>query len=239
MGNGLFRLLTAFRLSDTSEIPLWQELWEFWKAKYFTMDLTGYENLDFGGARLVSLPQIIVAFIIGILIASFAAIFNKRVLGDFVRVLLQHECHSVENAKTLEELGYLKNTTIRSALRRGVSLRRVVHCVEEEAFERELAEQREAYEKSRASNPSLPAFVEPVFKMDVSTAHFYIHQEDIYMADIKFEKKGTNWFTFGLVVVACIALLFLAFYLLPDIFQYLDNFIGIFKGAGGNGNILT
>lgn len=239
MGNGLLTLMTALRLADTSEMPLWKELWEFWKAKYFTMDLSGYEHLDMGSGHLVSLPQIILGLVIGVLIASFAAIFNKRVLGDFVRVMLQYECHSVEKAKTLEELGYLKNTTIRSALRRGVNLRRVVHCVEEEEFAREVEQQRQAYEQSRVDNPSLPAFVEPTFQMDVNTAHFYIHEKDIYMADIKFEKKGTNWFSFFWVVVACIAFLFLAFYLLPDIFQYLDNFIGIFKGAAGNGNILT
>ena len=42
MGNGLFRLLTTARLSDTSEMPLWKELWQFFEEKYFHLDLTEY-----------------------------------------------------------------------------------------------------------------------------------------------------------------------------------------------------
>ena len=239
MGNGLFRLLTTARLSDASEMPLWQELWQYFQEKYFTFDLTQYENLGLGGGgHLFSLPQMIAMMLIGVIIAAFASIFNKRVLGDLVRVMLQHEAHSVENAKTLEELGYLRNSTIRSALRRGVSLRRVVHCVEEEEFAREVEAQRLSYEERRAADSSLPPFIAPTYKMDVDTAHYYIAENDKYMADIKFEKRGTNWFTFGVVVVCCVALLLLALFILPDVFQYMDNFVGMFKEAGGSGKVL-
>jgi hypothetical protein len=239
MGNGLYRFLTAARLSGTSNTTLWEELWQFWQEKYFTMDLSKYENLGLGGGeRMFSLPQMIAMMLIGVIIAAFASIFNKRVLGDFVRVMLQYEATSVEKAKTLEEFGYLKNSTIRQALRRNPSLRRVVHCVEEEEFARETEHQRTAYEERRAQDKSLPPFIEPTYQMDVTTAHYYIAEKDKYMADIKFEKKGTNWFTFGFVVICCVALLFCTLFILPDVFQYMDNFIGMFKGAGGSGDIL-
>ena len=239
MGNGLYRLLTTARLSRASDVTLWEELWQFWEDKYFHFDLTDYQNLGLGGGgSLFSLPQMISMMLIGIIIASFATIFNKRVLGDFVRVMLQYEATSVEKAKTLDEFGYLRNSTIRQALRRNASLRRVVHCVEEENFAREVEAQRASYEERRAADGNLPPFVEPTFKMDVTTAHYYIAEKDKYMADIKFEKRGTNWFTFGIVVVCCVSLLIATLYLLPDIFQYMDNFVGMFKSAGGNGNIL-
>ena len=89
-----------------------------------------------------------------------------------------------------------------------------------------------------ARDKNLPPFIEPTYKMDVSTAHYYIAEKDKYMADIKFEKRGTNWFTFGIVVVCCLVLMVVTLYLLPDIFQYMDNFVGMFRAAGGNGNIL-
>lgn len=239
MGNGIFRMLTAAGLSDTSEMPLWKELWQYFQEHYLNFDLSQYENLGLGGGgRMFSIPQMISMMLVGVLIAAFATLFNKRVLGDFVRVMLQHECHSVEKAKTLEELGYLKNSTIRGALRRNASLRRVVHCVEEENFSSEVAAQREVYEARRAQDPSLPAFVEPTYKMDVNTAHYYIAEKDKYMADIKFEKKGTNLFSLGIVIVCCVALLFVALFLLPDIFQYMDNFVGMFKELG-SGKVLS
>ena len=239
MGNGLYRLLTTARLSNASDMPLWQELWQFWEEKYFHFDINNYENLGLsGGSNFISIPQMIAMMLIGVIIASFASIFNKRVLGDFVRLMLQYEATSVEKAKTLAEIGYLKNSTIRQALRRNPSLRRVVHCVEEEEFARDVEAQRAAYEERRANDKNLPPFIEPTYKMDVSTAHYYIAEKDKYMADIKFEKRGTNWFSFGIVVVCCLILMVVALYLLPDVFQYMDNFIGMFRAAGGNGNIL-
>ena len=239
MGNGLFRFLTAARLSDASEMPLWKELWQYFKETYLSFDPTLYENLGIaGGGHIFNLPQMVIMMLIGVIIAAFATMFNKRVLGDFVRVMLQHEANSAENAKTLEELGYLKNSTIRGALRHNVSLRRVVHCLEEENFSKEVEEQRAAYEARRADDPSLPAFIEPTYKMDVNTSHYYIAEKDKYMADIKFEKKGTNWFSFGIVLACCIILLFAVLFLLPDIFQYMDNFVGMFKEAAGPGKIL-
>ena len=239
MGNGLFQWFTAARLSNASEMPLWKELWQYFEDKYFTLDLTQYENLGMGGGHLYSIPQMVAMMLIGVLIAACATMFNKNVLGDFVRSILQHQAYSPENAKTLEELGYLKNSTIRGALRRNVSLRRVVHCVEEENFAAEVKAQRDAYEERRAENPSMPAFIEPTYHMDVNTAHYYIAEKDKYMADIKFEKKGNNWFTFGFVVVCCIVLLYVALFVLPDIFQYMDNFVGMFKDATGGRNMLT
>ena len=239
MGNGLYRLLTTARLSRASDMTLWEELWQFWEEKYFHFNLSDYQNLGLSdGGHMFSLPQMITMMLIGIIIASFATIFNKRVLGDFVRVMLQYEATTVEKARTLEEFGYLRNSTIRQALRRNASLRRVVRCVEEESFAREVEQQRASYEERRAADSSLPPFIEPTFKMDVTTAHYYIAEKDKYMADIKFEKRGTNWFTFGIVVVCCILLLITTLYLLPDIFQYMDNFVGMFRSAGGNGNIL-
>ena len=240
MGNGLYQWLASARLSDASELPLWKELWQYFEEKYFTLDLTQYENLGLGGGgHLFSIPQMIAMMLIGVLIAAVATMFNKNVLGDFVRVILQHQAYSPEDAKTLEELGYLKNSTIRGALRRNVSLRRVVRCVEEENFAAEVEIQRAAYEAQRAQNPSLPAFVEPTYHMDVNQSHYYIAEKDKYMADIKFEKKGNNWFSFGLVVVCCVVLLFAVLFILPDVFQYMDNFVGMFKDAAGPGKILS
>ncbi len=235
MGKGLFQLLTVTRLSDASELSLWEELWLYLEERYFNFDIGQYENLGLGGGgHLISLPQIIAMLLIGVIIAALATMFNKRVLGDFVRVMLQYEAHSPETAKDLKTLEYQRNSTIRSALRRNVSLRRVVRCLEEEQFAAEVEAQRASYEERRAADPSLPPFIEPTFKMDVDTAHFYIAEKDKYMADIKFEKKGSNWFTFGLTVVACIVILILVLVLLPDIFQYMDNFVGMFKGAAGS-----
>ena len=70
MGNGLFQLLTSARLSDASEMPLWQELWQYFNEKYFTLDLTQYENLGLSGGGLFSVPQMVIMMLIGVMLAS-------------------------------------------------------------------------------------------------------------------------------------------------------------------------
>jgi uncharacterized protein YqhQ len=49
------------------------------------------------------------------------------------------------------------------------------------------------------------------------------------MADIKFEKKGTNWLSFFAVLVLSFVLVVLAFKLLPDVLQFIDNFLSTFS----------
>lgn len=219
--NRLFSVLSG-------QPSLIEELWDFYKDKYFTPDYGEYHYLDVGGNSMVSLTTIVIAFIIGIVLASAAAIFNKRVLGDFVRSLLLDEAHSPESAKTLEQLGYLKNTTIRSALKRGTTLRRVVRCVEEDEYLEELERARQRFEENRTDTRQ--KFKETPFVMDVSTAHFYIPEELRYTADIKFEQKGTNWLVFLGVVIGAIAMGVLVIWLMPQLLQMLDNFIGMFAG---------
>ena len=195
-----------------------------------------YEHLGISGESNM-LPSIVIGIAIGFLIASCMVIFDKRVLGDFVRQLLSYECLSKESAKTLEELGYHKNSFVRGALKNGVSLRRVVKCVEEEEFLRSVEKLRAEHEASEgASNGKKVKYQEPKFKMDPSVMHFYIPEEMKYTADVKFEKKGTGVHTlilsFVLVIAVAVALLFL----IPELLQMFDNMVGIFDWKS---NVLT
>ncbi|MBQ9080993.1 MAG: hypothetical protein IJY27_07990 [Clostridia bacterium] len=218
----LFSVLTA-------EPSLWEELWEYFNDKYFTPDYGDYTYIEISESSMVSLPAIVFAFFIGINIAAIAAIFNKRVLGDFARALISVEAHTPETAQTLEQLGYLKNTAIRSSLKNGTTLRRVVKCVEEEAYYAELEKKRREFE---ASNTDPKAkFKEIPFSMDVSTAHFYIPEDQKYTAELKFEKKGTNWLTFAGVFIGSIVISLLVIWVVPELLQMLDNFLGMFSGT--------
>jgi hypothetical protein len=211
----------------TSEPSLFEELWEFYKDKYFTPQFGDYEHIEIAESSLVTLPMVAVAAIIGMCLAAIAAIFNKRYLGDFARALISAEALTPESAQTLEQLGYLKNTTIRSSLKNGTTLRRVVKCVEEEQYYAELKKKREEFEQTNKDPKA--KFKEVPFKMDVSAAHFYIPEDLKYTAELKFEKKGTDWLSFMLVVVGSIALALLLIWVVPELLQMTDNFLGMFS----------
>ena len=222
-----FRLTTRLFSRLSSEPSLIEELWDFYKDKYFTPQFGDYEHIEIAESSLVSLPMVAIAAVIGMCIAAIAAIFNKRYLGDFVRTLISAEALSPETAQTLEQLGYLKNTTIRSSLKNGTTLRRVIKCVEEEQYYDAMKKKREEFEQTNTDPKA--KFKEIPYNMDVSTAHFYIPEDLKYTAELKFEKKGTDWLSFVLVLVGSIVLALLIIWAVPELLQMTDNFLGMFS----------
>lgn len=239
-------LITSItRKLSGGEPSLIKELYDYFVDKYFTPQYGDYNHIELGNSSMISLPMILIAFFIGVNIAAIYAIFNKRVLGDFVRVLNYRDANTPETALTLEELGFHKNTAIRSSLK-GVTLRRVVKCVEEEEFLAALEKKRAEFEAAQMSGndgegesakkkvifgSKRPKFQEAEFKIDLATAHFYIPESLRYTADIKFEKKGTDWMAYLAVLVITGALVVGLIWIFPDILQLIDNFITMFAGA--------
>ena len=114
------RFFTLAMLAD-NEMPTIGELID----ELFSLNLGDYDNLGISASTLTGLRGIIVALFIGVIIGAISSMFNRRVLGDFVRALTSGGCRTPESAKTLAELGFLKNTAVRASLRAGGVLRAV------------------------------------------------------------------------------------------------------------------
>ncbi len=211
----------------TGSKGLFEELWEYFEETYFSPEIPKLDNFDFGTGTLVSLKTILVGLTLGLIFASFITIYNKRYIGKFVRKLLSEECLSKESAKTLGELGYLKNPGIRQAIKTDKPLSRWVRCVEEDEFIEEMAKKREEFEELHKNDSKAPKFQEVVFKRDVNTMHFYIPDEKKYAIDIKYDAKGANWVSFILVAVISIAACAFLSFVLPDLIKMVDNFITV------------
>ena len=197
----------------------------------FALDMGEYENLGFGDFAFTNLRGIIIGMVAGIIIAAYLSIFNKRVHGSFVSSVIELGASTPSTAKTLSELGYMKNSAVRSAIRSGNTYRGILRCVEAEEyyFARELA--RGEYEaKVAASGVSAPPFESPEFKFDFEKAHFYIPEDKHFSASTRFEKKGTSVFSGVVMTLISVALLWAILKFLPDIMQLLDNFVGMING---------
>ena len=204
-----------------------EELWEYFEETYFSPQIPELDNFDFGTGTLVSIKTILVGLTIGLILASFITIYNKRYIGGFIRKLLSEECFTKESAKTLEELGYSRDPGIRQAIKTDKPLSRWIKCVEEDEFYEEMDKKREEYEAAREKDPSMPRFKEINFKRDVNTMHFYIPEEKRYTIDVKYDAKGANWVSFVLVAVVSIAACAFLSFALPEIIKMIDNFITV------------
>ena len=222
----LARLMTW----SSDEKSLFEELWEYFEGKYFSVDLGKYEHISVGSGSLITLRNIILGICIGIVIASAMMSYEKNKKGAFVRAVIRNQCLWPDKAMTLAELGFDKSFAVKSDLRRTTALSKVVKCVERQAHDSDVASMRQAYiEKNGNDN----GFVEPAFQMDFANAHFYIPDEEHYAADIRYDNKGFGWRSFLLVLVVSVVLAALVCFLLPEMLQLVDNMIGILKPDDG------
>lgn len=68
---------------------------------------------------MASLEQIFWAFIIGVMIAAAYTFYTKKILGGFVRALLNADAFSESRAVSFEDIGYKPNFFLRYSLRDG------------------------------------------------------------------------------------------------------------------------
>lgn len=215
---------------------LWQEMWQFLSDKYFSVSFEdyNYDHITLSSSSFFSVQGIIIAVFLGMIVAAAMTLFQKRTLGDLVRALDRESCYDATSAKTLEELGLLRSAAIKQALRRGTSLGRIVHCVEQEEYLTAQAQKREAFEAEQAAIPrksARRAWRDVPYKHDFMTDRFYIPEDKAFGAISHFSKKGSDPLTFGLTIVICIALMMLCCFLLPEMLKLADNFIGVFRNV--------
>ena len=179
-----------------------------------------YENFELYNP-FISIELIVWSIFAGIVVASLLAVYNKRVIGGFVKKLLSEESFSPEKAKTVAELGYTKDWVIENALRRDSVLRRfVVRAGEENEEEKKDAEKKADKNGAQKSKKT---------DIDFVTARFYIPEEQKYSAEVRYASKGTNLVSLAVGLVICAAAAIIAVILIPDLIQLIDNFIGSFS----------
>ena len=214
--------------SSTGEPSLLQELWDYLEGKYFSVDTGRYEHIDVGSGSLVTLQRIVLGLFAGVVIAAGFACYDKNRLGAFVRTLVKEQCLWPEKAKTLYELGFMKNGGVKASLRSPNQLGKIVRCVEKEAYEKQVEEARAAYVAEHGNDKD---FYMPAYRIDFNNDHFYIPDEEHYRAEVRYEEKGSGWRAFMLVLLISIVGAALVCFLLPDMLQLVDNMIGILSDS--------
>jgi len=176
------------------EVGPWQRLWN---------ELGAYFGF---GETSASLAMIIWAIYVGLMISFVIVIYQKRVVGNFVRTL-NEKANCPETAVTLAELGYSKAVHIKRLLTTKNSLTGLVYMVGEDATDDggELV-------------PTLRS------KVNWASAKFYIPAERKYRVEVRFEKKGTHfgWVILSGVVFFVVAALAVRW--LPDLLELASRF---------------
>ncbi len=201
-------------------LNIFSDIWSYFNDGQTGVDGSGtiYENLGFEKSPLFSLRLSIIFAFIGVAIACFAMLYNKRTIGGIVRKIIAEGASSPESAKTLAELGLDRKILTRNAIVRNVTLRRYVKCVEEEEYLSKYADLQDAKRKVKSK-----------YYIDLKTDRFYIPEEKRIQAEIRYEKKGSNLFSVIFAIVLLSIALLLIFSFLPNILGMIDSAVSAVK----------
>ena len=220
----LNKLIIWAQAVSSGEPSLLEELWAYLEGKYFSVDAGRYDNINIGTGSLITLQRVVLGIFAGIIIAAAFACYDKNRLGAFVRRLVKEQCLWPNQAKTLSELGFQRNSGVKLSLRSPHKLGKIVRCVERDAYLEEVERARAAYAEANGSDEG---FSMPEYRLDFNRDHFYIPDEEHYRAEIRFEEKGSGWRAFLLVILVSVIGAALVCFILPDMLQLVDNMIGI------------
>ena len=213
------------KLSVWYQNSIFYELFNYFNEKYFTVEFGAYENFSLGAGAAATAQTVVYAIAIGIIVAAAMAVYTRSVLGGFVRTLIKEGANAPENAKKLSEVGFFRSAAVRRELAKGVTLRKVVRCREEEEINASKAENGETVAPEKKGRWG--SVKENGFRPDFLTAHYYIPEDLRYRAEIRFEKQGSSWGMLAGVVILAIVIAALIGFFLPDLFQLMDNIIGM------------
>ncbi len=185
------------------------ELIAYFKETYFTVRFGVYDNFSITEQTANIVNKIIPALIWGIIIAAIATVYCRRILGDFVRTLIQKEALFPEAGVTLFEAGSFRSTVLRRELCRSAFLRKVVFCREEQEF---------LSEKGK----------DATYKIDFTKDHFYIPEDLKYRAETRFNQKGSTWLYAVATIVLVPTVIGLLCRFIPNILGFADSLITFF-----------
>lgn len=189
------------------------DIWDYLRETYWEVDLGTYDNFSLGSLGAM-LPQIVLAIMLGIILASAAMLYERQYIGGFIRKLLSADAKSEEKALLLTDTGYGKSLIIKRMLRhRDTAVRKLVRFTGEEREEpTPLADGRQRLQMKDDIN-----FAE---------ARFYIPEELAARAAVRYDPKGNNWRTFILTVLVSLIGAALLLRILPVFFNFIDSVIG-------------
>lgn len=184
--------------------------------EFFTQLLYGgsdmqYENFSFGNS-IVTYRMMILAIMLGIIIAATVAFYKRKVPGKMVIALSEAGANCPEKAKTLAELGLSGKKGIIYSLARG-TLGRMLYSVEKDAYNEKMRSELESGKKVKIVS----------FRPNPTSDRYYI-SEDREKAMVKlFSEKGSGIFSYILTIALCILMAAMLFTLVPWFLEIIDG----------------
>ncbi|MDD4772746.1 MAG: hypothetical protein PHZ09_03985 [Eubacteriales bacterium] len=159
----------------------------------------------------MTLEIIVWSMFLGIIVGAFVVLYNKNVLGAFIRKLLQTGANTPENAKTLQETGFSKNVFVKFSLMKKGTYRKIIHASALNGAA-EIADNESGHRTRKV-------------RTKLSELKFYIPDEMTGRADSIYNDNGTSLLIVLITIAMFLAVAILSFTVVPGLIQMLQNFV--------------
>lgn len=114
------------RIAAWYQNSVFHDLFRHFADDVFGVELGNYEHLPVAAGSGNVIRGLILALLAGVLLAAGAAVYTKKVPGGFIRRLLAMGATDPDHAVTLAETGYFRSFGVRTDLKHGGALAKLV-----------------------------------------------------------------------------------------------------------------
>lgn len=170
---------------------------EFWKEFFDALYPEYYYDNIKSPLLLIDLNYILIGLYVGIVVGLVLMCYRKGHMGKAVRAILKAEAYSEESAKTPEELGIGRSRSLVRALRRG----------------------------KFGGLVKLVGVDTDAKKPDYTDERYYIPEDRRYQAEDRYSRRGVGIPMVIFWAIVLIPVFLLLRFAIPELLQFLDNFI--------------
>ena len=177
----------------------------------FNVNLLDYENIGIN----FPINKVLFAITVTLCIACVFMDIQRKYTKDLVRQLVRHEATSIDNARTLEELGIKDSFFVKWQLKSDTSfIHRLVKRIGEAEYTYEEYIELQKQKKLKKET------------VDFKTARFYLNEKEELRKKHILERynpsilRTSMWCVLMLVIYICIAIL------VPEVLSIINNSIG-------------
>lgn len=189
------------------------------------MTLTAYQNLKFENP-VMTLAIVIWSIYIGFVIAGGMSVYHKCYLGEVVRALVKNGAKDKHSAVGIDDMGIKMGYLRRKNVLAGGLLSKYVI----------VANPEESLVKKEPLSPFFAAMSkffggsgERKTEYDADVAKVYLLEEKRIQAEVRYSKKGTNFWMFLVSAAVFLALAVGLTFAIPYLLDLLDEAITLYK----------
>lgn len=160
---------------------------------------------------VLSIPMVVWSVFAGVVVAVIAIVYNKRVIGSFVRFLLKSGAATEETAIRLSDTDYAKKRAIRSAIAHNYTLRKYLCYADEDA----------GTPPSQSKEPAK----KPADKAAILSRRYYIPEEKTFAAEELYSAKGSNPVAIGIMLFMLLLVAVVCLFAIPYVQSLFEQLI--------------